>query len=363
MRDSAPLREIYRARLPVHIEALQAAIAIAVSGSPEGVATIRRLAHDLKGTGASFGFPEITHAARSIDQSGVLDLSAAERLLDITQRCVATGPGLSHTLLIVGNVDEFSSLIAGALAAPNRRILTAESSRQATETLAEQSVDLVLLDLVLPDEDGRRLLSRLRRMNHTAHLPLLVVSPPLGPGTETECYALGADGFFEKPLDGSVIGAVVTARLARARPAAVPTPRVAPSPNAEPGIMTPPDRSAEVWIVEDDELTVQVLRHRLEREGFRLRCAPDGIEALQLAAEGPPSLVILDVKLPGLDGFSVLGRLRAMEGWGKVPIIMLTALGAEADLVKAFSLGATDYVLKPFSPGEVTARVRRLLAS
>jgi len=362
MTGSPPLREIYRARLPVHLKALRAAIASAAGGSPDGVEAVRRLAHDLKGTGAAFGFPDITEAAGDIRQSGAFDLPAAERLLDIVLRCSVTGPGLSHTVLIVGSASEFAPLITGSLAAPSRRILTADSSRQAMEILGEQSVDLVLLDLVLPDEDGRRLLSRLRRMNHTSHLPLLVVSPPLGPGTETECYALGADGFFEKPLDGPMIGAVVTARLARTVPAAIPSPTTAMAPDAGPTAEQGIGRDEEVWIIEDDELTVQVLRHRLEREGFRLRCALDGIGALQLTADGPPSLVILDVKLPGLDGFSLLARFRALPGWEKVPIVMLTALGAEADLVKAFSLGATDYVLKPFSPGEVTARVRRLLA-
>ncbi len=362
MKNSPPLREVYRARLPIHLKALRAAIADACGGSAEGVETIRRLAHDLKGTGASFGFPEITQAARCIGQSGAINLSEAERLLDTVLRCSLMGPGLSTSILIVGNQAEFAPLITEALAAPGRRILMAESSHQATEILAEESVDLVLIDLVLPDEDGRRLLSRLRRMSHTMHLPLFVVAPPLGPETQTECYALGADGFFEKPLDGSVVGAVVTARLARTSATDAPAPSTDALSHRASEKLGRAGGIADVWIIEDDELTVEVLRHRLERDGFRVRSASDGIDAMELAAGGPPSLVILDVKLPGLDGFSVLARLRAMEGWGKIPIVMLTALGAEADLVKAFSLGATDYVVKPFSPGEVTARVRRLVA-
>lgn len=360
MTDPASLREIYRTRLPVHADALRAAIDLAASGSDRGWDAIRRLAHDLKGTGAAFGFPEITEAARPIGESE-FDLSVAEQLFEIAVRCAATGPIPLRTILLVGNDPQVGSLLTGTLGAPGRRILVAESSREATELLAEQAVDLILVDLVLPDEDGRKLLSRLRRMSHTAQVPLLAISPSLGPETEAECYALGADGFFQKPLNAAAIGAAVTARLARAVGARADSPRSGSSPRGPAGSEAGVEGPADVLLVEDDDLTVEVLRHRLERDGFRVHAVSDGLEALQVAAAGPPSLVILDVKLPGLDGFSVLTRLRAMAGWAKIPIVMLTALGAEADLVKAFSLGATDYVLKPFSPGEVTARVRRLL--
>ena len=74
-----------------------------------------------------------------------------------------------------------------------------------------------------------------------------------------------------------------------------------------------------------------------------------------------PDLVILDVKMPGLDGFEVLERLRGDARFAKTPILMLTSMGQEADVVRGFGLGADDYVLKPFSPVELAARVRRLL--
>jgi DNA-binding response OmpR family regulator len=74
-----------------------------------------------------------------------------------------------------------------------------------------------------------------------------------------------------------------------------------------------------------------------------------------------PDLVILDVKMPGLDGFEVLERLRRSADFATTPIIMLTSMGQEADVVRGFRLGADDYILKPFSPTELSARVRRLL--
>jgi two-component system OmpR family response regulator/two-component system alkaline phosphatase synthesis response regulator PhoP len=74
-----------------------------------------------------------------------------------------------------------------------------------------------------------------------------------------------------------------------------------------------------------------------------------------------PTLVLLDVKMPGMDGFEVLERLRKTPSYVDVPIVMLTSMGSEADVVRGFRLGADDYMLKPFSPTELVARLRRLL--
>jgi DNA-binding response OmpR family regulator len=86
-----------------------------------------------------------------------------------------------------------------------------------------------------------------------------------------------------------------------------------------------------------------------------------GSAAFEAALAETPDLVILDVKMPGMDGFEVLERLRRTPAYRAIPIIMLTSMGSEADVVRGFSLGADDYILKPFSPTELSARVRRLL--
>ena len=82
---------------------------------------------------------------------------------------------------------------------------------------------------------------------------------------------------------------------------------------------------------------------------------------MEAALAAPPDLLILDVKMPGLDGFEVLERLRKNHRFARTPVIMLTSMGQEADVVRGFRLGADDYILKPFSPTELSARVRRLL--
>jgi DNA-binding response OmpR family regulator len=117
--------------------------------------------------------------------------------------------------------------------------------------------------------------------------------------------------------------------------------------------------SGETILVVDDEPTiVEVVELYLQREGFRVITASDGASALQLVSERKPDLIILDLMLPGLNGFEITQRLRAA---GHIPIIMLTARSEEADRVVGLELGADDYVTKPFSPRELVARVKAVL--
>jgi DNA-binding response OmpR family regulator len=112
-------------------------------------------------------------------------------------------------------------------------------------------------------------------------------------------------------------------------------------------------------LVVDDEPTVrEVVQHYLEREGYRVHVATDGPGALAALAAETPDLIVLDLMLPGVDGLDVCRQVRAA---GATPIIMLTAKGHESDRIVGLELGADDYVVKPFSPRELVARVRSVL--
>ena len=116
----------------------------------------------------------------------------------------------------------------------------------------------------------------------------------------------------------------------------------------------------EILVVDDDRKTVDLLRLYLERAGYGVRVAYDGRQALELAREQPPDLVVLDLMLPQVHGLDVCHALR--EGAGpSVPIIMLTARTTEEDKLLGLETGADDYVVKPFSPRELVARVNAVL--
>jgi two-component system phosphate regulon response regulator PhoB len=116
-----------------------------------------------------------------------------------------------------------------------------------------------------------------------------------------------------------------------------------------------------ILVVEDEAALVTLLRYNLEREGFRVAAAADGEEALLLAREEKPDLVLLDWMLPLLSGIEVCRQLRRMNETRAVPIIMLTARGEEGDKLRGLDSGADDYITKPFSPSELVARIRAVM--
>jgi DNA-binding response OmpR family regulator len=113
-----------------------------------------------------------------------------------------------------------------------------------------------------------------------------------------------------------------------------------------------------ILVVEDEAAIAEAVRARLDSEGYDVRVAADGPEALQAVAEETPDLVVLDLMLPGMDGLEVCQEIQRRE-W--VPVLMLTARTDEADKVAGFAVGADDYLTKPFSMRELTARVRAIL--
>ena len=127
------------------------------------------------------------------------------------------------------------------------------------------------------------------------------------------------------------------------------------SSNPAPGVETTAPR---VLVIEDDAHLANVVERYLEREGFTVEVVHDGLDGLRRALESLPDLVVLDLMLPRLDGIELFRRLRQVA---PIPVVMLTARGSEEDRVTGLELGADDYVAKPFSPRELTARVRAVL--
>jgi diguanylate cyclase (GGDEF)-like protein len=408
-----------------------------------------------------------------------------------------------RTILIVEDDPEIQYLLSFVLDEPDRTVEAVSTAAEAEEILASRDVDLVVLDLILPDADGRSLLTSMRRRPETASVPVVVISARGGSESRQECYDLGADHYLEKPFDADELAADVTARLERSADrervslvdavtgllnqagladaasdgdadyglslvqldgfsmlaerwgwseaqdvlrevgsaiasatdgqaysgrigggefgimmvaaqldagvalaekilgAVRDLPLKDPSGEAlrltasagvvlldrgtpmEEGLetarrrlfiareaggdrvaaigMLPEGATPRLLVAEDDEISATLLLHRLRKEGLEIVRFENGRDAYEAALKETPNLVILDVKMPGMDGFEVLERLRKVPAYHRVPIILLTSMGSESDVVRGFQLGADDYILKPFSPMELSARVWRLL--
>lgn len=119
--------------------------------------------------------------------------------------------------------------------------------------------------------------------------------------------------------------------------------------------------SAKILVVDDETYIVELVKFNLEKEGFKVVVAYDGLKALQMVDEQSPDLVILDIMLPKMDGLEACRQLRQNPKYANLPIIMLTARGEEIDTVLGLEMGADDYIKKPFSPREMVARVKARL--
>ena len=117
----------------------------------------------------------------------------------------------------------------------------------------------------------------------------------------------------------------------------------------------------KILIADDEEHLGYLVKFKLEKEGFDVIWKKNGRQALEAVREERPDLVILDVMMPGLTGFEVLEAIKADPELKDTPVIMLTASGQEADTVKGIDMGAADYIVKPFRPAELVARIRRCL--
>jgi diguanylate cyclase (GGDEF)-like protein len=507
MSDSVPQKiEAISAQL----EGLEAA-AEGLEADPSAGVSLRRIARSLETAAQSLGLKEVAAGASAIQKAADAHLGrSVTNFLARIDELRQDGPAEDVTILIVEDNKTVAAATQAYLKAPGRQLIVAESGGEALSILASRDVDVVVLDLILPDRDGRDVLVQMREQAVTSTIPVVVLSSTSSSVARAECLAVGADEFIEKPADpktlrsaiarqikngkerrdavrdgltglpnrvgicaefdeqvraaakdatpltvavvsveslaevtmklgrdagdrfllevcaavheaigkGDRLGRWETAELVAVLPGRSAadaklvlenTIRALATDEAledyreagieielsggvtvvEPGqdlhvAISAAERSLysarsselesvgsdgdplalqtqRILLVEDDRVTATLIHHRLIRDGHEVVNFLDGAEAYGWIADGEFDLAILDVKVPGMDGFELLGKLREIPRLAEVPIIMLTGMGSEADVIRGLELGADDYMLKPFSPSELLARVRRLL--
>ncbi len=498
------------------LDALQVVQADLKEGSEETFASLRRLLQTLHGIARRYPALRLRQALQGITVHTHPDNpEAQDRLVQQVSEVVAALQEIveqmaipeAHLLLIEPD-KETAALLQTMLAGPGRAVSVVRTAAEARNLLEQTPVALIIMELNLPDEDGRNLLLWLRGRSRTASTPIVVLADQSEPHVKVECYALGADSYFEKPFDPVNFMATVLAHLARhtmrqgvdpltgvldraaleeafehARHVYPPdrfpicvalidfdnlqainqqygpdiadavlqqgvqllvsllrpsdligrwtsddfcvlflntTPAEAArilerallalrqlpfqgrqtqqffasfsacilqvnNPNVtlerlvsqaqqclerlddqRPGCIITPEtpvtpKKRRVLVIEDDEDIATLIRFRLTRDGFEIVHFDNGREALAWAQQHPADLVILDIKLPGIDGFELLQQLRQIPAYRSTPVIILSCMHQEQHVLRGFELGADDYIVKPFSPIELSARARRLL--
>ncbi|EKD27174.1 MAG: response regulator receiver protein [uncultured bacterium] len=210
------LKEWYKESLIARIEALETVRESFKQDGEKVLASIRRIAHSLKGSGGTYGFPEISKAADILEKASVEEIPMKiATLISILKE--VTGERREEEnmvgILIIDDDESICQILKVKLSAKNRDIYIAQTAAQAEEILLAKPVSLIILDLLLPDIDGRNFLIKLRENVRTSTVPIFVLSALTDKQTKTECFALGIDEFFEKPVDPETFSAAVSGKI------------------------------------------------------------------------------------------------------------------------------------------------------
>lgn len=369
------LQKKYLASLPERVEELKTSGRLLQQGNAVAEQTLRTLAHSLHGSGATFGFPQISDSARAAEHAATEQLpQKIVDLVQVIQQIITAAPGQAAGLIDILIIDDDTALAASLQAgftakSPEYRISLASTGAIAQELIVKRKFAMILLDLVLPDRDGRDLLKEIKH-EFALSSPVYVVSGIDRELIRMECLSLGAEKFISKPIDIDALVNTIDKLLKRAADkrglSLVPLGDGQQKPDADklPGAMKAAAMSLSgkaVLVAEDDAMQANLIKQRLQKEGLVVDVVDNGKLAVSNMHDKPYGLYILDVNMPGLNGFDVLQRLRKDAVAKDTPVIMLTAMGSEADIVRAYELGTDDYILKPFSVIQLVARAKTLL--
>jgi DNA-binding response OmpR family regulator/HPt (histidine-containing phosphotransfer) domain-containing protein len=354
-----PLRGMYLAQLRERTESVKAFLGHSREGriTDHERAVMQSQAHKLAGSGTTYGFPLITQTARALEEA-LLDGSAevarlsnlAESLLHVCEQVLlsverggesslvgiggANAPDLRPLLLHVDDDPMVADAVSVLLAA-DFQVLKAADGPEALRLLEKIKPALLLLDEAMPGMSGLELLKTLRANESLRDIPVVMLTASAHAHQVTDAVSAGAVDYLVKPFDPAELASKVRSLALR---------------------------SGKCVLVADDDAAIRdLLAYKFRLAGLRVLTAADGEEALRLAVRSKPDLAILDRMMPGLDGVAVLQQLRANPETRAIPIMFLTAMRQERDILEGFRLGVADYVIKPFLPEEVLVRGLRLL--
>ena len=339
--------------LGVWIEAFQAAFDTLSDGlNPETIESVRRLTASLRNADGVHNRAGLTQAIEAVDQAEFDQMSGLlKRLINELRKTNSGNAANGQSILIVDQDTKTARLFEDAMPELNGCVTVVIDADTAMKALQDNAFTLIVMNLKLVDMDGRNLLMRIRANSGSSTVPVFIVADKIGPLAKAECAALGAHEYFEKPLNAALFSAAVKKKLLQAP---VTHPPVSKQPVGDVAKQT-------ILLAEDDTVTAKIIQRRLQSEGFEVIHSPNGAEALKAASSHDLSLCLLDVQMPVMDGFELLGHLRQDRRLAHVPIVMLTSMGRDQDIRQGKELGATDYMVKPFSPADLVKKVRLLL--
>lgn len=321
--------------------------------------------HKIAGSAKTFGYPELNHCAAELEllllarqgqkQSRVEQAKLAPALAEFVSHIEAaaktgstmhsettTAPAQKnasqYTILVADDDEHIADVLEFSLVGEGCAIVRAADGDAALELANKTTVyqwDLIVLDVNMPGKNGFSVLKALKSNSNTAHIPVIMLTRR----DEDENVILGitegAVDYIIKPFTMDDLTLRISSAINR--------------------------HKVQVLIADDDELIREVLAQKFQRLGYRPVLAANGHEAWQKLQQERPALAIVDIMMPGMDGFAVLHQARHNSATAEIPIIILTAKGQQQNILQGLEMGAHDYIVKPFDLDELSARVSGIL--
>ena len=238
----------------------------------------------------------------------------------------------------------------------NLKTVIARSGEEALRQVESLSPDLILLDVMMPGIDGFETCRRLKGNIHTQEIPVMFITALSNTSERVKGFEAGGVDYITKPFDFKEVATRIESRLTIQRLQRKLKMRDSLLSFGEPISIT--DEKATILIVEDNAMTLHLLLGYLDKFGFNTIGAESGENALELVTQTVPDLVLLDVMLPGIEGFETCRQLKKHFTTRDVPVIFMTALTDTEAKIKGFEAGGADYIIKPHHYAEVLSRIR-----
>lgn len=269
---------------------------------------------------------------------------------------------MKKKILIIEDEKALLETIKSKLLISGYDVISAEDGEDGENLIKSETPDLVLLDILLPKKDGFQILEDLKKDRIV--VPIVIISNSGQPVEIEKALQLGVKDYLIK---ANFTPSEVLEKVEKTIGRGSTDNDNAGANNGQDMIAQNPDISNTkegdtVLIVEDDEFLRQLVAQKLTQEGFNVIAAIDATEAFKSIHEKQPQIILLDLILPGMDGYEILDQLKKDSFTKGIPVIVLSNLGQREDIDKALKAGANDYLIKAnFTPGEIVEKVRNVL--
>jgi len=276
----------------------------------------------------------------------------------------------TQKILIIEDNKLNLKLIRTILLISNFKVYEAENAEVGFQMIEEHRPDIILMDIQLPGMDGLTATRRIKASENYKDIPIIALTAKAMDGDEQKALAAGCDGYIVKPintqgfistLNNCIENSTPNCQNQTTKQQATESQEVDTLDHRIKNIEDAFSQRRKILIVDDERLNVQLMEKQLAHYSYDTIAAYCGEDALIIAEKELPDLIILDVVMPGIDGFEVIRAIRANKRTADIPIILCTVLNGKEDRIRGLNMGADEFLNKPIMFEELVARVRSLI--